>query len=237
MTKTTKTITVFIAFAIAMAFLESTVVVYLRALYYPGGFAFPLQIMDPTIAFTEIFREAATMIMLVTVAILTGKTKMERFSFFVMGFAVWDIFYYIFLKIILGWPESLLTWDILFLIPWPWVGPVVAPVINSLTMIVLASFIIHFSHHGRKVSLNGYEWTLLIVGSLVVLSAYTEEYIRFMTGEFRFSEIFLASKQVEIMHYASGFIPHRFNWYLFSAGAVLDAAAIILYVKRVRKRV
>ncbi|MBL7138880.1 MAG: hypothetical protein ISS17_08905, partial [Bacteroidales bacterium] len=129
-------------FAIAMGFLESAVVVYLRAIYYPEGFAFPLKIIEGPVATTEILREAATLIMLITVAILAARRWIIRFAWFIYIFAIWDIFYYIFLWLLLGWPESLLTWDILFLIPTTWVGPVLAPVINSLTMIALAGVMI-----------------------------------------------------------------------------------------------
>jgi hypothetical protein len=231
-----RTLTVFILFAIAMAFLESAVVIYLRALYYPEGFAFPLKMMPPSIALTELLREAATMIMLVTIALLAGKTRMERLAFFLLGFGVWDIFFYVFLKVILGWPASLVTWDILFLLPTPWVGPVIAPVINSLTMIALAFCIISFTHQGKKAAFSGYEWILLIVGSLVILTAYTEEYIRFMSGAFRFTDFFSASGQAAIMRYTSMFVPHHFNWYLFVGGVLVQLAAVIQYVVRGMKR-
>jgi hypothetical protein len=227
-----RTLIVFILFAIAMAFLESAVVTYLRALYYPDGFAFPLKVMNPSLALTELIREAATMIMLVTVALITGRTKMERLAFFLLAFAIWDIFYYIFLKLIVGWPGSLLTWDILFLIPTPWVGPVITPVINSLTMIILASFILRSQAHDEKTALKAREWFLLIGGSLIILASYTEECIRFITGHFRLADILTASGNSEIMHYVSGFVPHHFNWYLFSTGVVLQMAAIISYAVR-----
>jgi len=223
-------LTVFILFAIAMAFLEGAVVSYLRALYYPEGFAFPLKMMPPSIALTELLREAATLIMLVTVALLAGKTRMERLAFFLLGFGVWDIFYYVFLKVILGWPASLVTWDILFLLPTPWVGPVMAPVINSLTMIVLAFYIIHFTHQGRKATFSGYEWILLIVGSMVILAAFTEEYIRFMSGAFRFTDFFSSSRQTAIMRYTSTFVPRHFKWYLFLGGVIVQLAAVVLYI-------
>jgi hypothetical protein len=104
-------------FGISMGFLETSVVVYLREILYPNGFDFPLSMFPKHLALTEILREAATVIMLVAVGIFTGRTRTEKFGFFIFTFAVWDIFYYVFLKALLNWPESLLTWDILFLIP------------------------------------------------------------------------------------------------------------------------
>jgi hypothetical protein len=115
---------ILICYSIAMAFLETTVVVYLRKLYYPEGFDFPLKALDFSIGIIEFLREFATLVMILTVALLTGKTKNEKFAAFIFIFAVWDIFYYIFLYVTLGWPSSLWTWDILFLIPTTWVGPV-----------------------------------------------------------------------------------------------------------------
>ncbi len=132
-----KTLTWVVVFSIAMGYLEAAVVVYLRELYYPEGFDFPLKEMDMGIIVTELFREAATMIMLLSIGFLAAKRKIERLAYFVLPFAIWDIFYYVFLKVALGWPESLLTWDILFMLPVTWVGPVICPVINSLTMILL----------------------------------------------------------------------------------------------------
>ena len=123
-------------FAIAMGYLEAIVVAYLRALYYPNGFNFPLaNLVQSEILLIEWVREFATIVMLVTVAMLAGKKFFERSAYFIFAFAVWDIFYYVFLKVILDWPASLFTWDVLFLIPWPWVGPVITPVLCSLLMI------------------------------------------------------------------------------------------------------
>src|SRR6201998_1661345 len=105
------------AFSIAMGFLETAVVIYLRKLYYPHGFQFPLVPIDNDIAMVEFLREAATIIMLLGIGIIAGKNTSQKFGIFIYCFAVWDIFYYVFLKLLLGWPESLFTWDILFIIP------------------------------------------------------------------------------------------------------------------------
>jgi hypothetical protein len=121
-------------FAAAFAFVESSVVVYLRELYYPEGFAFPLKPGIVPLIAVELARELATMIMLITVAMIAWKTPWPRFAGFLIAFGVWDVFYYIWLKIILNWPSSLLDWDILFLIPIPWIGPVIAPVFVSIVM-------------------------------------------------------------------------------------------------------
>jgi hypothetical protein len=221
-------------FAISMAFLESAVVVYLRAIYYPEGFIFPLKLIEGRIAVTELWREVATMVMLITVAVIVSKRAIERFAWFIFAFAIWDIFYYIFLYLLLGWPPSVMTWDILFLIPVTWTGPVLAPVINSVTMILLASVIIHNAAIKSEFRVKLNEWALLIVGSCFVIYAYIDGYTRYMMQRFDISDILSISPGKEIMDYASGFIPDKFNWMLFLLAEVLFFLTIYLIIKRTK---
>lgn len=149
-----------ICFAISMAYLESAVVVYLRemfALHYlttPQGIELALKlpyfaliknpliiIPDLKILLIEILREAATLIILVSFALLVGKRWNEKLATFLLTFGLWDIFYYIFLYLLIGWPQSLATLDILFLIPLPWVAPVWLPIGISVCMILVAIFL------------------------------------------------------------------------------------------------
>src|SRR3972149_8397741 len=82
-------------FAVAMAFVESAAVVYLRVIYYPEGFRFPLKlIMDDTII-VELYREMATLLMLLSVAFLAGRRLWDRFAWFMLAFGVWDFFYFL----------------------------------------------------------------------------------------------------------------------------------------------
>ncbi|MCB2221868.1 MAG: hypothetical protein KQI35_15870 [Bacteroidetes bacterium] len=215
-----------------MGFMESSVVVYLREIYYPNGFSFPLQPIDGPIALTEILREAATLIMLITIGILTGRTKTERFGLFILAFGIWDIFYYVFLYFLLGWPQSLLTWDILFLIPTTWVGPVLGPVINSLSMIVLAFLISTFTNHSRAVHIHSHEWLLLVSGSLLVIVSYVEDYISYLQGKFSFWEIFHPGMVDELMEYALDYIPADFSWWIFITGQLMITVGIVLFYKR-----
>ena len=218
-------------FAIAMAYLESAVVVYMREIYYPEGFSFPLKMIEGRIAFTEIFREAATMIMLITIALIVSRRAIERFAWFIYTFAIWDIFYYVFLYLLLGWPSSLLTWDILFMIPVTWTGPVLAPVINSLTMILLAAVIIHNSNMKPGIRVKLTEWTLLIVGSCIVLYTYMEGYTRYMLKKFTFGDLLSISPKKEMMEFALNYIPSRFTWSLFILAEILFFLAIFLMIK------
>ena len=132
-----------VVFGIAFAYIESSVVVYLRALFYKDGFTFPIADFGTIEGFkpfllTEIGREAATLVLILTSSMLIGNNFRKRFAYFLVIFAVWDIFYYVWLKVLIGWPASIMDWDVLFLIPVTWAGPVLAPVATSLTMIIVA---------------------------------------------------------------------------------------------------
>ena len=113
-------------------------VVYLRQIAYPDGFRFPLEDIEPWLLRTETAREAATLILLLAVARPAVTGGMQRFAVFAYCFAVWDLFYYLALKVCLDWPASMLDWDVLFLIPLPWTSPVLAPLLVSLALIVAA---------------------------------------------------------------------------------------------------
>jgi hypothetical protein len=229
------TITWVLAFSVAMGFLEAAVVVYLRELYYPEGFDFPLKEMDMAIMKIELLRELATMIMLLSVGFLAASKKIERLAYFVLAFAVWDIFYYVFLKFALGWPESLLTWDILFLLPVTWVGPVVTPIINSITMILLCMGILYYSGKGLKAGLTKREWILFIVGAIIVIFAYIQDYSAYMLETFSFWDFIFVIDEDAVLAHASLYIPRSFNWYIFSMGQLLFFVAIALYILRLRK--
>ncbi len=213
-----------VLFSIAMGFLETAVVVYLRELYYPGGFQFPLSAMNPHIVFVELMREAATIIMLAGVGILAGRTPLQRLAFFLGSFAIWDLTYYIFLKALLDWPASLMTWDILFLIPVPWVGPVLAPCLISLTMLLLAAALYYRDAIRPGVlRLNGREWAGFVVGSQVVIFSWTWDYFKYLS---------LASSSQSGLEVLRDYIPADYPWWLFISGEGLLLATIYLFWKR-----
>lgn len=220
-------------FSIAMGYLESSVVVYLRAILYPHGFAFPLVTMNEQLAMTEVFREAATLIMLLGIGIIAGRNTGERFAWFLYAFAIWDIFYYVFLKVILDWPESLFTWDILFLIPVTWVGPVIAPVIVSLTMIAFALILLFAGQKNASVKIHYVEWTLLILGSLVLIVAFTWDYSRFMLQHYSFSRIWSLPKS-SLYEMATRYVPVSFNWWIFAAGELIIIWGIYRFRRKIR---
>ena len=124
-----------------MAQLEAAVVVYLREIFYPDGFRFPLVIIEGPIALVEIGRETATLVMLAAVAGVAFDRPWRRFAAFLVVFGVWDIFYYVWLKVMIDWPPSLFTDDILFLIPLPWTGPVLSAAAIAAIMVVSGAVI------------------------------------------------------------------------------------------------
>src|SRR5215472_8804383 len=125
------------AYAIAMAWVEAACVFYLRALVdrIDPYQAHPLP-MNAALGYVESFREAATLVMIAALGMLAGRTWRSRAGYAALAFGAWDIFYYVFLHLISGWPRTLMDWDILFLLPLPWWGPVLAPVSIALVMIL-----------------------------------------------------------------------------------------------------
>ena len=153
-----------VLFSVAFAYIESAVVVYLRAIFHPDGFTFPLAIFELTaegrrLLLTEIGREAATLVLIVTAACLFGRRRQERFAYFLVIFAVWDIFYYIWLKVLLDWPATIMDWDVLFLIPVVWASPVLYPVLVSLAMFAFAVAILYRCAKDRPLTIT---WTDLL---------------------------------------------------------------------------
>jgi len=162
-------------FAVAMAFVESAVVVYLRAIYYPEGFRFPLKAFTDYKILIEVCREVATLAMLLTVAHIAGRTFWERFAYLLLSFGVWDIFYYIWLKVLIDWPVSLLDWDILFLIPVPWIGPVIAPVTVSFIIIIFSVLIVRLIHNGQDFKPAVSSYMFVISGTVVLLYSFMHD--------------------------------------------------------------
>ncbi len=166
-------------FAIAFAWVESAVVVYLRELYFDGGFSFPLvihwedghHVIDPLVRI-EFVREIATILMLVVAGCLAGNNRFQKFCFFMIAFGLWDIFYYIWLFVMVRWPTSLMTWDLLFYVPLPWVGPVITPVLIALAMIIAGSIIIYYQERGYAVGWRWYDMAVELGFGLLMIIAF-----------------------------------------------------------------
>ena len=219
-----------------MGIFEGAVVIYLRALYYPAGFAFPLIPIDNQIAITELIREFASLIMLLSVGLIAGRNFSQRFAWFIYSFAVWDIIYYVFLWLILSWPESLLTWDILFLLPVTWTGPVVAPVLISVLMILLAMFIYHFNLQTNfKTKITRTEWLILISGSFIIFLSFIWDYCRFLIKNISLSELREKSFTNKLFDLSVKYIPENFPWIIFLSGVLVLSFALYLFVLRNKK--
>ena len=162
-------------FGVAMAYVEAMVVVYLRELLYPEGFSFPLKLMPLNLIVMELFRELASIVMLVAVAGIAGKKFWERFGYFIILFGTWDIFYYVWLKVTIDWPSSLFDWDILFLIPIPWIGPVIAPVLVALLMVVTGLSITSLFVRGYTFRPTALAWILSVVGTTAILFSFMRD--------------------------------------------------------------
>lgn len=202
-----------VIYAIAMAWVESAVVFYLRSMInriephqldpFPivGGFGW-----------VELVRESSTIVMLFAVGTLAGRTWRSRMGYFAIAFGIWDIFYYVFLKAMCGWPRSLLDWDVLFLLPVPWWGPVLAPVLISLLMIFWGTVATQFEHKQAPALSNRRVWVLNFAG--VVLALY----------------VFMADTLAAVprgLEAVCNVLPEKFNWPLFLVAWVLMAAPAI----------
>jgi len=198
-------------YAIAMAFVEAAVVVYLRNLLGAGDpAASPPAAGVAQIPAVEVGREAATIVMLIAVGALASSDSWERFLWFCFAFGVWDLGYYVWLRVLIGWPASLLTWDVLFLIPVPWMAPVLAPVIISLGLVGGSWWLLRLRARGAMLRFSPWLWALSIAGGVVVLLSFTLDYR-------------LAAQGLE---------PPVFRWALFATGVSVAALAFVLGVRR-----
>ena len=211
-------------FGSAFGYLEAAVVTYLRQLheparqrFYPGRSVnelFPILTLDQlrasgaeqqgTLA-VEIGREAATIIMLAAVALAVARNAGQWAAAFVIAFGTWDITFYLFLKVLLGWPASLLTWDILFLIPVPWAGPVLAPVVVSAVMILAGVWHLRRDAGGDPVAISMTQWAGVLIGAVVIVISFAMDYANLMAGG----------------------MPHPFHWNLFSAGLLIGVGSYV----------
>jgi len=197
-------------FATAMAHVEAALVVYLRELYYPENprAIFPLRLLSESHLRLELIREAATIVMLLAVAWLAERGAVRRFGAFVLLFGVWDVFYYVWLKVFLGWPEGWLEWDVLFLIPWPWFGPWLAPVAISVLFVVWGGAVLSTRTDYR---VNIPAAITFAVGALVDLTVFLAPgWPLLALGPAGFD----------------GFTPSTFSWALFAVGLALMAGGL-----------
>jgi hypothetical protein len=198
---------VVVIFAIAMAWVEAASVFYIRALVdriepYQAN---PLP-MNGVLGNVELVREAATLVMIATLALLAGRTWRRRAGYAALAFGLWDIFYYVFLRLISGWPRTLLDWDILFLLPLPWWGPVLAPVSIAFVMILWGTLV---TQSGEAAGNGRWSWALGSLGIALALAI-------FMIDAWRA----LPDGRDAVLRV----LPTTFNWPLFCVALLLIAS-------------
>lgn len=168
-----------VLFAVAMAWFESATVYYLRVLvdrvqpYQPN----PLPVHG-ALGPVELVREAATLVMLLTVGMIAGRSWRTKIGYALVAFGVWDIFYYVFLRVMSGWPASVFDWDILFLLPLPWWGPVLAPVCITLLMIAWGTLVTQFDAREAAFALPRRSWTACSLGVVLALYVFMADAVR-----------------------------------------------------------
>ena len=193
--------------ALAFGWIEASVVVYLREIYvrevslqgpnYWAGLQITLVSLPSHLVGVEMAREACTILLLGAVAWLAGRRPADRAGAFLLSFGIWDLTYYAVLKLVVGWPDTLRSWDILFLIPLPWVSPVWAPVTVATLFVAAGSYLFWTPGRARR-----YRWPdigVLVASALVTIAA------------------FLVESRAAIDHR----VPEQFPVWLFGAGVVL----------------
>jgi hypothetical protein len=206
-----RTWAIVIAFAIAMAWLEAASVFYIRSLV---GRIEPYQ-ADPlpfggVLGQVELWREGATLVMLGAVGLLAGQTWRRRAGYAALAFGVWDIFYYVFLHLISGWPTTLLDWDVLFLLPLPWWGPVLAPVSIALVMIAWGTLATQSAGSGAR-----WTWAPASAGIALALAVFMADAWRALPGG-----------RDAVLHV----LPSAFEWPLFVVALLLMAVPVLYLI-------
>ena len=202
-------------FAVAMAYVEATVVVYFRQAHYPDNILliFPPRIISERYLMIELAREVATVVMMLAVALLAARGLVAVFAVFVYVFGLWDIFYYFWLKMTIGWPLSWTEWDILFLIPWAWLGPWLTAVAIALLFVLWGGVVLA---RGGTYYLRAWAAINFLGGSLLAVTAFLQPAVPYLAGG-------LAS--------FAGFHPDGFWWPLYLAGYALMATGLFLVLR------
>jgi hypothetical protein len=165
------------------------------------------------IALVELAREVCTIAMLWAVAALAGRDRLDAFFVFAFLFGIWDLVYYAGLYLFIGWPGSILAWDILFLIPVTWAAPVLYPALIALAMVV--GFLVHdaLRKRGRPLRPTMAEWAVATSGAVVLVLSFCWTW-----GE---------------VH--AGVIPESFPLWIYVPGLVLGTAPFVRAALRARR--
>lgn len=178
------TAAVVLAFGVAFGYLEAAVVVYLRS-PIGAGVALPIENPATFAAFEaiEVVREAATLAMIAAVGWLAGRVPIERLAWSAVVFGTWDIVYYAGLRWAIGWPQSLDTWDVLFLVPAAWIGPVWAPIVVSAALVGVGLAAARHLRAGRALRIGPPEVAGGFVGGGLVILSFLVDSGRVLAGD------------------------------------------------------
>jgi hypothetical protein len=203
------------AYAIAMALVEAAIVVHLRHIYYPENprALFPLRLLSSDDLALELARELATVVMILTVTVLAARGFVRRFAAFVYVFGLWDLFYYFWLKVYLGWPAQWLEWDILFILPWPWFGPWLAPALIALLFALWGGWTLATP---AELRLRRADALLFVIGALLALATFFAPAWPLLAGD---------------TTALRGWMPGTFAWPLYLVGLAIMAAALLRAVR------
>jgi hypothetical protein len=162
---------ILLAYAAAMGLLEAVVVIYLRRLLGVGVgnvVTPPHGSVWASVRGMELARELATLVMILTVAALAARGWRQRLGAFALVFGIWDLVYYLALAVLVGWPSGPLDWDLLFLIPAPWWGPVLAPASIAALLVVGGARLLRSDGGGFR------RWAgaLAVTGGVVLVGAF-----------------------------------------------------------------
>ncbi len=217
-------LTALVLFGVSFGYVEAAVVTDLRAVYDPihrhhhpdvdDGSLFPILTLEQLRAAggrplrllgIEMVREAATILMLAGVALAATRRSSTWLAAFVLVFGLWDICFYVFLKVLIDWPGSLLEWDLLFLLPVPWAGPVLAPVGVAAVMIVAGSVVLVEAESGRPTAHRRGDWAAIFLGGLVLIVAFCWDWRNILAGG----------------------TPNPFRWDLYALGLAIGLAGFV----------
>ncbi|MGB4595911.1 MAG: hypothetical protein WBI14_08405 [Anaerolineaceae bacterium] len=198
-------------YAIAMAYIESASVVYLRRVYNITDLTASISRFDPQIGSVELGRELATLIMLLAIGWTAGKHFQSRLGFTFFAFGLWDIFYYFWLKVFINWPASFLDIDILFLLPLPWWGPVLAPLLIAVLMVLGGAWAVIREEEGYKFQLKPVEWVCLVSGLVILLYTFMADALAALPAD---------------AQTLSNLKPTSFHWTIYMVGFALTANAV-----------
>jgi hypothetical protein len=165
-------LTQLLVLAAAFGVLEACTAVVLRRLVDPTGEQFPLVTFPPALLRLEQVREAGSLLLLVAAAWLAGSRPLVRWGAFLVAFGMWDLVYYAALRVAMAWPARLATWDLLFLLPRPWYGPVYAPALVATMMLGCGLALLHEIRRTGRFIVERAHMVAAIVGAALILGSF-----------------------------------------------------------------